>query len=229
VAPLVPDGEDDPNPLEQALVGGVPQRVGWFRFYFDTERWEWSPEVERMHGYEVGTVEPTTELVLSHKHPDDREKVAATLEEILATRQPFSTRHRIIDTHGTEHSVVVVGDLFHDDADTVVGTHGFYIDISDSEDRSTQEAISEAVEEIAENRAVIEQAKGMLMMVYGVNEDLAFQLLRWRSQDTNTKLRPLAQRLIDEFVALGKEQGLQPRPVYDATIMTVHQRMDSDT
>jgi PAS domain S-box-containing protein len=229
VAQQAPDGQDNPNPLEQALVGGVPQRVGWFRFYFDTERWEWSPEVERMHGYEVGTVEPTTKLVLSHKHPDDREKVAATLDEILATRQPFSTRHRIIDTLGTEHSVVVVGDLFHDDADAVVGTHGFYIDISESEDRSTQEAISEAVEEIAENRAVIEQAKGMLMMVYGVNEDLAFQLLRWRSQDTNTKLRPLAQRLIDEFVALGKEQGLQPRPVYDATIMTVHQRMDSDT
>lgn len=52
-----------------ALTGGTPQRVGWFRFYFDDEQWEWSPEVARLHGYEPDTVEPTTRLVLSHKHP----------------------------------------------------------------------------------------------------------------------------------------------------------------
>ena len=32
-------------PLEQALTGGTPQRVGGYRFYFNDERWEWSPEV----------------------------------------------------------------------------------------------------------------------------------------------------------------------------------------
>lgn len=37
-------------PVEQALAGGAPQRVGSYRFYF-AERWEWSPEVERIHGY----------------------------------------------------------------------------------------------------------------------------------------------------------------------------------
>jgi hypothetical protein len=48
-------------------------------------RGEWSPEVERMHGYEPGTVQPTTALVLSHKHPEDYEQVAATLDEIRRT------------------------------------------------------------------------------------------------------------------------------------------------
>lgn len=57
------------TPVEQALAGGEPQPVGWFRFYFTDERWEWSPQVERMHGYEPGTVQPTTDLVLSHKYP----------------------------------------------------------------------------------------------------------------------------------------------------------------
>ena len=86
-----PSGEADlrslngESPLAQALAGGKPQRVGWFRLYFDDERWEWSPEVERMHGYEPGTVQPTTALVLSHKHPDDYEQVAATLDEIGST------------------------------------------------------------------------------------------------------------------------------------------------
>jgi hypothetical protein len=57
------------SPVARAPAGGESQRVGWFRLYFDDERWEWSPEVERMHGYEPGTVQPTTALVLSHKHP----------------------------------------------------------------------------------------------------------------------------------------------------------------
>ena len=31
------------TPVEHALAGGDPQRIGWFRFYFADERWEWSP------------------------------------------------------------------------------------------------------------------------------------------------------------------------------------------
>ena len=35
---------------------------------------------ERLHGYEPGTAKPTTSMVLSHKHPEDYEQVAATLD-----------------------------------------------------------------------------------------------------------------------------------------------------
>jgi PAS fold len=115
--------------VEQALAGGDPQRVGWFRFYFADERWEWSPQVERMHGYEAGSVQPTTDVVLSHKHPEDYGQVAATLDEIRRTSGAFSTRHRILDTRGTVHHVVVVGDQLYDDSGAVVGTHGFYVDV----------------------------------------------------------------------------------------------------
>ena len=54
--------------------------MGWFRFYFDDDRWEWSPQVEKMHGYLPGSVTPTTEMVLAHKHPDDYRQIAHTLE-----------------------------------------------------------------------------------------------------------------------------------------------------
>ena len=90
--------------LEHALAGGAPQRVGWFRFHFADQRWEWSPQVQQMHGYQPGTVVPTTELVLSHKHPDDYGPVAATLAEIRRTSGAFSTRHRIVDTRGENFS-----------------------------------------------------------------------------------------------------------------------------
>ncbi|SHT69457.1 Putative transcription antitermination regulator [Mycobacteroides abscessus subsp. abscessus] len=118
--------------LEQALAGGTPQHVGWFRFYFADERWEWSPQVAQMHGYEPGEITPTTEIILSHKHPDDYRQVAATLEEIRRTAQAFSTRHRIIDVQQHVHHVVVIGDQLCDDNGVVVGTHGFYVDVTSS-------------------------------------------------------------------------------------------------
>jgi hypothetical protein len=58
--------------LDQVLSGGQSQTVGQFRFFIDDERWEWSDEVQQMHGYAPGSMpKPTTAQVLSHKHPDD--------------------------------------------------------------------------------------------------------------------------------------------------------------
>ena len=158
------------EPLEQALAGGSPQRVGWFRFYFADERWEWSEQVQQMHGYAPGSVTPTTELVLSHKHPDDYQQVAATLDETRRTHSTFSTRHRIIDTQGAVHSVVVVGDRLRDDDGELVGTHGLYVDVT-LPGALRERMITAAIAEIADSRATIERVKGMLMAVYRVDAD----------------------------------------------------------
>ena len=58
-------------------------QVGEFRFWFLPQRWEWSDEVALMHGYAPGTVTPTTELLLSHKHPEDRQHVQELLDRAL--------------------------------------------------------------------------------------------------------------------------------------------------
>lgn len=224
-------GEQPPG--VPALASGEHQHVGWFRFHFADERWEWSEQVQRMHGYEPGTVEPTTELVLAHKHPDDYGQVAATLAEIRRTGAAFSTRHRIVDTHGHTHHVVVVADqLFGDDGTTVIGTHGFYIDIdatpsAQPEAREQQQRVSEAVAEIAEARSGIEQAKGMLMLVYRITADAAFELLKWRSQETNTKLRALTEQIVKDFLELDYQELLPHRSVYDRLLLTAHLRVES--
>jgi fructose-specific component phosphotransferase system IIB-like protein len=215
------------TPVEHALAGGEPQRVGWFRFYFADERWEWSPQVERMHGYEPGAVHPTTELVLSHKHPDDYGQVAATLDEIRRTAGAFSTRHRILDTRGDVHHVVVIGDQLFDDAGQVVGTHGFYVDVTPSMTDAQNARVSEAVAEIAEARSGIEQAKGMLMLIYRISADSAFELLKWRSQETNTKLRALAEQITNDFLDLPYDEVLPARAVYDRLLLTSHLRVES--
>ena len=69
--------------------------AGCFCYRADEDRWEWSDEVAAMHGYEPGTVTPTTELVLSHKHPDDKPTVAELIDQVRRNGVPFSSRHRI--------------------------------------------------------------------------------------------------------------------------------------
>jgi PAS domain S-box-containing protein len=196
----------------------APERVGAFRFYFHDERWEWSEQVQRMHGYQPGTVTPTTELVLSHKHPEDRDQIAQTIDTIRRTGQPLSSRHRIIDTSGQVRSVIVVGDELRDEQGRVAGTQGFYIDATPDE-REQQDLMSAQLAVIAENRAVIEQAKGVLMAAYGITADRAFEVLAWRSQVTNLKLRELALR----FMAALSGSHLSPesRSHVDHTLLTL--------
>ncbi len=220
-----PGNSDEQMPVERALAGGDPQRVGSFQFYFDDERWEWSPQVERMHGYQPGSVVPTTELVLSHKHPDDYGQVAATLDEIRRTSGAFSTRHRIVDTNGEVHHVVVVGDQLFGEDGTVIGTHGFYVDVTPTMKERQQELVTEAVAEIAESRGAIEQVKGMLMLVYRISADSAFELLKWRSQETNTKLRTLAEQIGRDFLELDYDEDLPRRVEYDRLLLTAHDRV----
>lgn len=219
--------EEDPAAGDGDSPTGVrPDQVGWFRFYFDDEHWEWSPEVQLMHGYQPGTVSPTTELVLSHKHPDDYQQVATTLDDVRRHHQAFSTRHRIVDTTGRIHHVIVVADKLADEHGEVVGTHGFYVDVTPNEDRD-QKRLSDAIAEIAENRAIIEQAKGMLMVVYGIDSEAAFDLLRWRSQEGNVKLRLLAAQVVTDFVGLSQIETSPPRSAYDNLLLTADQRIMS--
>jgi hypothetical protein len=204
----------------------LPQQVGQFRFYFDDERWEWSDGVQLMHGYEPGTVSPTTELVLSHKHPDDYQQVATTLDDVRRHHEAFSTRHRIVDTSGRIHHVIVVADKLQDESGAVIGTEGFYVDVTPNEDRK-QKQFSEAIAEIAENRATIEHAKGMLMVVYGIDSEAAFDLLRWRSQEANIKLRVLADQIVADFIALSQTEVSPHRSAYDNLLLTADQRIGS--
>jgi hypothetical protein len=63
--------------------------------------------------------------------------------------------------------------------------------------RSTAKLAREMAEAMR-SRAVIEQAKGMLMSDHRINADEAFQRLTQLSQRSNRKLREVAQRLVDE-------------------------------
>lgn len=186
------------TPMRDNIEASAGERVGSFRYFRAEDRWEWSDTVARMHGYPPGEAEPSTSLVLSHKHPDDAASVALLIETVTGEGRPFSSRHRIIDTHGNVHPVLVIGERLRDDDGEVIGTQGLYVDLSNVDDTATVDA---AIADFTEHRAIIEQAKGVLMMTYCITAERAFDILVWRSQETNTKLRVLAAQLVDDFPA----------------------------
>lgn len=188
-----------PGDLDKALLGGEPARVGRFVYNYNSDSWVWSSAVARMHGYEPGEIRPTTEVVLSHKHPEDLALVKGLLKRSSA---PFSSRHRIRTKSGEERRVVVVGEIVKDNRDEVVATRGFYVDVTEAVEADVRRVVTEELEVILAHRAVIEQAKGMLMAIYDIHADAAFDVLRWRSQELNVKLHDVATEIVAQVPRL---------------------------
>ncbi|WP_407317888.1 PAS and ANTAR domain-containing protein [Isoptericola halotolerans] len=178
--------------LEKFLSRGDDAMVGEFRVDVASGRWTWSDTLYRIYGFEPGEVLPTADLLLAHSHPDDREHTRDVLDEAQCTDHPFAMIHRIVDAHGKGHVVATVGKGECDDQDRVTELNGYMLDLSHSvRDLAAQEADA-SIQAASRSRRDIEQAKGVLMMVLGVDDDGAFDILKRLSNDTNTPLRTLA-------------------------------------
>ncbi len=161
------------------------------------DRWEWSDDMFRLHGFEPGEVVPTTELLLRHKHPDDVASVRSVFCAALGEGRAFVCRHRLIDAHRHEHTVLAFGFPEHDPAGEVRTVWGTVADVTGHLARDTREATAVAVDGATATRGVIDQAKGCLMARYGLGADEAFTVLREVSNHTNRKVHDLAGTLLE--------------------------------
>ena len=73
-------------------------------------------------------------------------------------------------------------------------------------------------------RSTIDEIKGMLMLIYRVDEQGAFELPRWGSQVTRTKLRLLPKQPKDDFASMDYNETLPPRSTFEGLILTAHER-----
>lgn len=190
--------------LEAALAPGLQPPVGRYRLDLKTERWAWSDEVFEMHGFSPGEVVPTTELMLSHKHPDDRERVDHALRMAASTGEPFSSVHRIRDARGRTRTIAVTGQGRRDpETAEVTELFGYFIDVTDANRELAQREATASIQASAERRASIEQAKGVLMVAFGIDGDDAFEELRSASNQLNVPVRDLATWLVHWFSGPG--------------------------
>ncbi|MFL6106612.1 MAG: ANTAR domain-containing protein [Marmoricola sp.] len=70
--------------------------------------------------------------------------------------------------------------------------------MSYAEEESAQplESFSADIDSLLAARAAVEQAKGILMERYSISDEAAFAVLRRHSQNSNRKLREVAQELV---------------------------------
>ena len=176
------------------LAPGATRQTGRFVFHVAEQRWEWDDDVYRIHGYEPHEVTPTNELFLKHKHRDDRQRVEERFAEAVQTGEPFSIYYRIL-VAGSERRVVVTGEGV-SDGTGVTHLTGYYVDLTPEFTAENSAAADAAVAASAAARDTIEQAKGVLMLAYGLDADAAFAMLKWWSRNRNVKVRDVADRLL---------------------------------
>jgi ANTAR domain len=88
-----------------------------------------------------------------------------------------------------------------------------------------QQQISSEIHDILERRVVIEQTKGMLMFLYGVDADAAFEMLRVQSQQHNVKLHLIAEQILEDLVELSMDSPPAQRLDSDRVLLAAHQRV----
>jgi hypothetical protein len=156
----------------------------------------WSDGLYRLHGYERGEVVPTIELILSHKHPEDRPRAEEIIAEVCRTGGHFSIYHRMIDGQGRLHQVLTFGEGTVDASGRVTAIGGVMVDLTATLQRETEHAARDAVERAFATRSVIDQARGVVMGRLRVGPEEAFNLLIRLSSRTNTKLSVVAADLV---------------------------------
>ena len=104
---------------------------------------------------------------------------------------PYSCVYRLVDPDERVRRVIFVGESEAVDG-AVTRLSGFVVDITEPMRRSAREAVAASVE----HRASIEQAKGALMLTFGIGEGPAFDLLRAYSSHHNRKLAEVAERIV---------------------------------
>ena len=65
------------------------------------------------------------------------------------------------------------------------------------------------------------------MLAYRIDEQQAFDLLKWRSQEANVKLRALAVQLVADLAGLAYDETLPSRSSVDRLLLTAHLRIGS--
>ncbi len=181
------------------MSAGREAQVGRFTCDLESGTWEWDDEVFRIHGLEPGSITPTTDYVLKGNHPEDRDPVAAVLMQAAQTGESFSISYRLLGADEVERRVVLVCEGGMCEDDSVTSIDGYYVDLTADFRAVGVEVANEAVAASVESRAIIEQAKGSLMLAYGLDADQAFAMLNWWSSHRNVKVRELAARLVETW------------------------------
>ena len=203
---LSPMGERaaESDGILEHFVGGQGSRIGRFSADPLTGCWWWSDGVYEIFGYCAGEIEPSWDLIRSHIPDPDRTQMEEHFARARQEVGAFTWSHRIRAADGVLRSILVVGEKgTREGGRSERELAGYVVDLTCFRLGAARAAGTDAVQRSAEHRAVIEQAKGALMLAYHLDADAAFALLCWHSQRTNRKLHVVASTVMSGIVSDG--------------------------
>ena len=172
------------------------------------DQWEWSDALYDLHGYAPREIPATTQALMHHKHPEDRERAAGVFAAVIRDGGTYSCYHRIVDRNKRVLSVVSVGRTILDPEGRTSEIEGYYIDLTNARRDETEVDVQDALTRKAHTGPLIDQAKGMIMLAEGCTADEAFARLRTSSEHANRKVGGLARDLIEAVAERGFSSGL---------------------
>lgn len=175
-------------------------RVGTYEYHPSQDKLVWSEEAFQLHGFRSREIVPTIELAFAHIHADDQEGMRKVMLHALQAGAPFTSYYRLLDSRKRLHRVLATGAASIGGNGKVERVSGWLVDLTSTVRLETAAAAEEAVRRSSEHRAVIEQAKGILMDRFHVSDQAAFEMLLRTSQASNRKLRDCAADLVADTV-----------------------------
>jgi formate hydrogenlyase transcriptional activator len=121
-------------------------QMGTFDWHISSGRILWSPTLERLHGYDPGTLPSDAQSYWSQLHPEDRDRVRAQLYEILAGTDGHRVEYRIVRPDGEIRWLECFAKVFPNASGHVVRVVGMCADVT--ERKEAERALERAYQEI---------------------------------------------------------------------------------
>ncbi|WP_457002078.1 PAS and ANTAR domain-containing protein [Geodermatophilus sp. SYSU D00814] len=185
-------------PAPPPLAARRTRLAGRWRYDRVSGEWWWSEEMSALLG--PAGDGPSTEALVAAQHPDDRPRTIEALSAAITVAQAFCLEVRVRTDAGGHRAVVLLGEPRLDDEGRVAAVEGLVVDSprpAAAEDRvRALEAEVAQMRTAMASRAPIEQAKGVLMLLTGCGDQVAFDLLAHISSHTHRKVREVALDLV---------------------------------
>ncbi len=188
--------------------------VGHYVYRYDDDSWWWSEGVR--DGY--GDVPPDgglDELTAQLDEPE-RDRLREALVRCVLDGKSFGITHQVVDGGGRTRSLTFTGgsEWARSSAPEV---RGLVLDLEQGVHDAAHHAASLSLGTALASHAIIDQAKGALMLVYGLDDEGAFDLLRWSSMRLNVKLSTIAQRVVVRLRDV-RAMSMARRDVFEAAL-----------
>ncbi|MFC8527192.1 ANTAR domain-containing protein [Nocardia sp. NPDC057227] len=211
-----------------AANAAAPVCVGRFGYRPGSQTMWWSRQSTALHGVHA-PVDPadgqmSVASLLARTRPCDR----GPLAEALAGGGGFCLRVRLPDGAGTERTLILLADPTNDDSDRPdTEIEGIYLDLTPTLHARTKALVDEALPRMVAAGAAVEQAVGMLRLVYAIPAAKAREILAWRAEETGVPVSDFAARLCAAVTGDGLAAPTPVRSRVDDLLLRAHDRIDA--